>query len=640
MTSCSSVPSASRKLPVAERASAATAGGGISIASASAVRRTTLAICSTVGRWKSKRWQRSTTVAGTFVGLGRGEHEHGVRRRLLERLQERVPGRRREHVRLVEDVDLAAPADGRVGDALAQLADVVDRVVRRGVHLDHVERGGARRSSRHDSQPPHGSIVGPCSQFRHAARIFAIEVLPVPREPTNRYAWWTLPRSTALRSVRTTGSWPTTSANVRGRCRRYSDRCCSCGCSSDDTVGLSLSTPGGAAAAPRRRARRVASADMSASIRRNAWRVSALPGIILGAVLLRVISGVGFVNYDTLYALAWGGQLSRGSVPDLRRRDRAHAAPAARAARASCSRRSARTRSCTSTVAFGFLALSACGWVLYRLGAEWFGRAAGRTRGADLPDARAGALLRRARVRRHPLPRCWCSARCSSRRSAARSRRSARAPVLVLLALAGLLRPEAWAFSGLYWLYCRCACRQRADTSRAQRASSRCRLTLLAAAAPLLWVASDLLITGDAAVVADAHQTHRQRARPRERDRERARVHPAADRRDPAPGGARRRGARRRAVAAVAADARAAGRARGRHSGRRVRAVRRRRAADQHALRVWSGGDPQPVLRRRRVRLDAPRARGPAPRVVGRRRRGGGGRAVGGRALAVPRGAP
>jgi hypothetical protein len=38
----------------------------------------------------------------------------------------------------------------------------------------------------HDSQTPHGSIVGPRSQFRHAARIFAIDVLPVPREPTNR----------------------------------------------------------------------------------------------------------------------------------------------------------------------------------------------------------------------------------------------------------------------------------------------------------------------------------------------------------------------------------------------------------------------------------------------------------------------
>jgi hypothetical protein len=38
----------------------------------------------------------------------------------------------------------------------------------------------------HDSHVPHGSLVGPCSQFRHAARIFAMLVLPVPREPTNR----------------------------------------------------------------------------------------------------------------------------------------------------------------------------------------------------------------------------------------------------------------------------------------------------------------------------------------------------------------------------------------------------------------------------------------------------------------------
>src|SRR4051794_24664277 len=75
----------------------------------------------------------------------------------------------------------------------------------------------------HDSQTPHGVVVGPFSQFRHAARIFAMEVLPVPREPTNRLAWWTLPCSTALDSVRTTCSWPTTSAKVRGRWRRYSE---------------------------------------------------------------------------------------------------------------------------------------------------------------------------------------------------------------------------------------------------------------------------------------------------------------------------------------------------------------------------------------------------------------------------------
>ncbi len=73
----------------------------------------------------------------------------------------------------------------------------------------------------HDSQRPHGSAVGPLTQFRQAARIFAIDVLPVPREPTKRYAWCTASCSTALRRVRTTCSWPTTSENVRGRCRRY-----------------------------------------------------------------------------------------------------------------------------------------------------------------------------------------------------------------------------------------------------------------------------------------------------------------------------------------------------------------------------------------------------------------------------------
>ena len=29
------------------------------------------------------------------------------------------------------------------------------------------------------------------------------------------------------------------------------------------------------------------------------------------------------------------------------------------------------------TVALGFLALSGCGWLVYRLGAQWFGRLAG-----------------------------------------------------------------------------------------------------------------------------------------------------------------------------------------------------------------------------------------------------------------------
>ena len=40
--------------------------------------------------------------------------------------------------------------------------------------------------ARQDSHSPHGLSVGPLTQLSERARIFAIEVLPVPREPTNR----------------------------------------------------------------------------------------------------------------------------------------------------------------------------------------------------------------------------------------------------------------------------------------------------------------------------------------------------------------------------------------------------------------------------------------------------------------------
>ena len=134
------MPSASRKLPEAARASAATASGGIAIDSDSRGPR------STRRDLLDGRALEVEAVAAVddgrrhLLGLGRREHEDGVRRRLLERLQECVPCRGGEHVRLVEDVHLRAARRRRVGDALAQLADVVDGVVRRGVHLDHVER--------------------------------------------------------------------------------------------------------------------------------------------------------------------------------------------------------------------------------------------------------------------------------------------------------------------------------------------------------------------------------------------------------------------------------------------------------------------------------------------------------------------
>ena len=76
-----------------------------------------------------------------LLRLGGGQHEDRPRRRLLERLEKGVPRLLREHVRLVEDVHLVTARYRRVRDLLAQIPDVVNRVVRRGVHLDHVEGG-------------------------------------------------------------------------------------------------------------------------------------------------------------------------------------------------------------------------------------------------------------------------------------------------------------------------------------------------------------------------------------------------------------------------------------------------------------------------------------------------------------------
>ena len=76
-----------------------------------------------------------------FVLLSRGENELGIRGRLLESLQEGVEGRRREHVHLVDDVDLVLPDLGRNPHLVHKVTDVIHRVVRRRVEFVNVERG-------------------------------------------------------------------------------------------------------------------------------------------------------------------------------------------------------------------------------------------------------------------------------------------------------------------------------------------------------------------------------------------------------------------------------------------------------------------------------------------------------------------
>ena len=66
-------------------------------------------------------------------------------------------------------------------------------------------------------------------------------------------------------------------------------------------------------------------------------------------------------------------------------------------------------------------------------------------------------------------------------------------PVLVLLALAGLLRPEAWLLAGAYWLY----------LAPASDRDGKLGTLALVAAAPLVWALSDLIVTGRPLSLAD-----------------------------------------------------------------------------------------------------------------------------------------
>lgn len=266
---------------------------------------------------------------------------------------------------------------------------------------------------------------------------------------------------------------------------------------------------------------------MRARIEHLPARLAAPLAIAAGAVVLWVAAGVGFANYDTLYALTWGGQLARGETPQYGIPIAPTPHPLVEALGVILSPLGPHAIEGV-TIALGFLALSACGWVVYRLGAVWFGRAAGALAALILltrvPVLSYGV---RAYVDIPYLLLVLCALLVESKR------RRAGAPVLVLLALAGLLRPEAWVFSGLYWLYLvgwpvLYARAERGDSERPttsapaghdehsvdgrdgrsveepSRQDDRSEgtwaqmtyLALLAVAAPLIWVASDWLVTG------------------------------------------------------------------------------------------------------------------------------------------------
>ncbi|HEX5899503.1 MAG TPA: hypothetical protein VFY32_08895 [Solirubrobacteraceae bacterium] len=200
--------------------------------------------------------------------------------------------------------------------------------------------------------------------------------------------------------------------------------------------------------------------------------------LLLGLVAWALV-GRGLVNYDTLYALVWGRDLTHGKLPDYDVSLAPTAHPLATLAGAVLSVLGA-SGAIDATIVLAFVFLGALGWITYRLGEAWINPAAGALAAAIVltrqPVLDFGA---RAYVDIPYLALVLGALLVETRR------RRAGAPVLALLGLAGLIRPEAWLFSVAYlaWLW--------------HGGVRDPRLWALAAAAPLLWALGDLAVTGD-----------------------------------------------------------------------------------------------------------------------------------------------
>ena len=119
-----------------------------------------------------------------LLRVGGREDEHDVRRRFLQRLQQRSLGRLRQHVHLVEDVHLVATGRAERG-LLDEVAHRIDAVVAGRVELVHVVAGA---TFDRDARIAFAArlAVDRSLAVEHLGEDPADVVLPVPRGPENR----------------------------------------------------------------------------------------------------------------------------------------------------------------------------------------------------------------------------------------------------------------------------------------------------------------------------------------------------------------------------------------------------------------------------------------------------------------------
>jgi hypothetical protein len=164
------------------------------------------------------------------------------------------------------------------------------------------------------------------------------------------------------------------------------------------------------------------------------------------AALLLLLFPVGFPNYDTIYSLLWGRELGEGLSPDRGGTLPPTPHPLAEVFGLLASPFGDGAIDLTMVVAY--VALGLIGYLVYRLGSLWFDRPIGAV-AALIVLTRAPFLSNglRAYVDLPYIALCLGALLVETRRPRAGW------PVLALLALAGLLRPEAWLFSIAYLGY-------------------------------------------------------------------------------------------------------------------------------------------------------------------------------------------
>jgi hypothetical protein len=188
-----------------------------------------------------------------------------------------------------------------------------------------------------------------------------------------------------------------------------------------------------------------------------------------------------FLNYDTLYALIWGRDVVHGRTPDYDVTLAPTPHPLAEAVGGLASLLGT-DGGYTAMLTVALLSFGALVWAVFLLGERCFSWPIGAL-AAFVVATREPFLSQGVRAYVDvPFLALVVSAAVLE---AGRPRRGA--PVLVLLGLAGLLRPEAWLLAVAYWLYLA----PGLDTA------ARVRLGALALAAPVLWALSDLAITGN-----------------------------------------------------------------------------------------------------------------------------------------------